>query len=178
MIRCKHAVAARLVGNVLYDEHSGCAAHVLHNIIFKATGEQDIVGNCHAVQFVLSIAGRRNELLAGLKEIIKNELVIHEGPPPERYAEYARKVVDSSLLRKEKQVRARLGKTDPGHRGATLREMSEPLCKYCNGDLSKEIHKLMLNDPLALSRARRSGPVEKLAPAWRPLVVVSVAARH
>ena len=139
MFRCKHKVAKEVPDNCLYDEHGGCGAHVLHNIIFKSTGEQEIVGNCHAVQFVLAISGRRNELLKCLKQVLEEELVVHPGPPPARYAQYTRNVVESTLLRREKHVRARLGDADPGSKGATLREVSGPLCQVCNGDITKDV---------------------------------------
>ncbi len=49
---------------VLIDEHYTCCVHTLHNRVTKAIDEKGFVGHLHAVQSVLNIQGRRNQLLS------------------------------------------------------------------------------------------------------------------
>ena len=62
--RCKTKVADLFadIPNILYDEFAGCACHKLHNIMTRTVGEEAVVGNVHAVSYVLGVAQRRNQL--------------------------------------------------------------------------------------------------------------------
>ena len=75
MIKLKHARAAEFATcpNVLYDEDGSCAAHMLHNALVKQTRECDIVGHAHAVHYVVSLEGRRRQLLAGLTHLVSQD---------------------------------------------------------------------------------------------------------
>ena len=75
MIKLKHARAAEFATcqNILYDEDGSCAAHLLHNALVKQTREDDIVGHAHAVHYVISLEGRRRQLLGGLKHLVSQD---------------------------------------------------------------------------------------------------------
>ena len=48
---------------MLYNEHSKCGAHLLHNAIVAESHEDKVVGNVHAVFTVLTVDGRRDALV-------------------------------------------------------------------------------------------------------------------
>ena len=56
------AFLAGLLGPRVLFSPGGCVAHKVHRIVHHATREKDVVGNCHALQFVFSIQGRRQQI--------------------------------------------------------------------------------------------------------------------
>ena len=108
MVRLKHATAEFFLPqpHIFYVETHFCAAHGIHNIATKCAGESGLVGHAHACTFVMSIDGRRRQLRRALHQIVEQELVCHNGPPPAAYVEHARGCVDITLLRARELIQA------------------------------------------------------------------------
>lgn len=87
---------------LLYDEFAGCACHKLHNIIVKVSGEATMIGDIHAVAYVLSIAMRRNQLWKAAFELVHDELLVFDGvePNPEQVG-FNKDLIENLLLRSE-----------------------------------------------------------------------------
>ena len=127
VMKAKRKVAQQLPANILYDEQSGCICHTLHNLTAKCTGENTLVGNCHAVHYVESVTSHRNQLLHAAKALLTKELVIIPKQPRDRYAKYTQVCMNNTLLRTEHVVRGRLNDLrPPGKPSPRLQETRNP----------------------------------------------------
>jgi hypothetical protein len=84
----------------------GCVSHKLRNIITNTTKEKHLVGNCHALEFVLSITQRRNEILESFWKLLQdpNETDIILGDPDPAWGVINRLVLHHTMLRFEHYV--------------------------------------------------------------------------
>ena len=138
MSRYKSATAAFLEPerNVMYDEHSHCCAHAIHNIAKAALGEGGVVGHAHAVCYVCSMDSRRRQLWGACKHLVKTELQVFPGKPPAELLEHNNTIWDRTILRTLEITRARVGSEfDAAVSQKELVEKIAPLRKYLNGDL-------------------------------------------
>ena len=128
--------------NVLYDEHSHCAAHSLHNAICAETKEDRLVGHVHAVMTVLSVASRREHIINVFRKMVAEEIEIIDGVPPQQFRKHSEKVLEQTLLRRIELIRSRLGIS--GETGAEAKEVCTALREACkrlismlNGDITR-----------------------------------------
>jgi len=125
--------------NVFYDELAGCLVHILVGLSFGSTGEKDLIGHAHAVMFCFGVHSKRQQLLVGLREFLEEKLEVIPGPPPEHFRAHTEQVLQQTMLREEKAVRARIEQTElegmQSSRGATKRAMAPALQSMINGDI-------------------------------------------
>ena len=120
-LRLKLFVGKQLPANVLYNESSFCCVHRLHNIITKAMCESALVGHIHACHFVMNIHQRREKLHSGLRQLVGSELVVFHCEPPAEYKAHTKAVIDATILRRMKLVRARAIAQEGDEEGEVLR---------------------------------------------------------
>lgn len=127
---------------IFYHTGIGCVVHNLNRMLSDSIDEQATIGNVHAVQFVMSIAGRRAALQQALRELIASELVIMQGPPPDEYRAHSAQVVSHTLLRALEHTR---GSVDDGwdirrtkrHKSRLLAQ--DRLLNMLNGDIRHDV---------------------------------------
>ncbi len=138
--RCKTYVATELLEceNVIMDEHNTCCVHKLHNFTTKSIGEKYFIGHLHAIHSVWSIQSRRNQLLSALTSIVSDELVVHDGEPPEECTAQTEHIIDNCLRRAQDKVRAAaeedLSDIAAPSRGSTFLEGIDGYRTMVNGD--------------------------------------------
>ena len=121
----------------LYLGHDGCAAHLLNNIVTKTVGETLSIGNIHAVQTVLSLTSKRNQLMKAVRQMIDEELLIVYGDVPDIFQDHAQCVLQRTLLRTLEYVRGSIGNGWRLSLGSckARRVAFKQLLTFCNGDL-------------------------------------------
>ena len=154
----------------------GCLGHKLHTNVTRATGEEDIVGDAHAMEFVFGVNHRRNQLLEGLWELLLRETDIYVGSPDPSWQEIARQVVSLTLLR-DAQTTAEPAWRTPEDRERGL--MGDALGEYegyitrCNGDWRvKKFHVYIPVTDLDVNGGYDR--VEVLKPVYGSLVAVGI----
>ena len=120
------------------DEHNTCCVHKMHNFTTKSIGEKDFIGHLHAIHSVWSIQSRRNQLLSALTSIVSDELVVHDGEPPEECTAQTEHIIDNCLRRAQDKVRAAaeedLSDIAAPSRGSTFLEGIDGHRTMVNGD--------------------------------------------
>jgi hypothetical protein len=93
-----------------------CAVHTAHRIVSNAIGEKDLVGDCYAVQFVMSQPSVYSVLLRAWKAVIADELLVVPVPadwsPDPQHSEHLARIISHGLGRSVEHTRGKVS-TDP-----------------------------------------------------------------
>ena len=130
--RKKVAWSLELPPNILYIRDLGCVAHRVHRCISQSTDEEKIVGDVHAVHYVMAVPRYRSIMSVKLREVISEDLEMIDAPRDE-WSSFARKVCMHTLGREYQYVK--------GHRYDTTADIPDTvrvgiyrLCALLNGD--------------------------------------------
>ncbi len=90
----------------LYQFLSGCAAHDVNRGMVQVVDEKKRIGDVHAVQHVLAVAGRRNLLQTALRNMLETELVAIHARPVASNLTHSEFVAEHTLLRTIEHLRS------------------------------------------------------------------------
>lgn len=111
--------ASLLAPRVLYAPGQ-CLAHKVHLVVSSASKESSVIGNCHALEFLLSVHSRRAQLAKAVGELITEELEILAGPPDSGLVELQRSLASHTWSCFRDHVRANARPTGEPPRVGTL----------------------------------------------------------
>ena len=111
------------------------AVYTLYTMQLLSALLNNILGHLHAIHSVLQVTRQRNQVLAGLMEVVAAELVVHDGPPPARNFTQTDLLLSNTILRTMGHVRSKSEFSKPGG-GEALRSACECFRIFGNGDIS------------------------------------------
>jgi hypothetical protein len=79
-LRTLAALCENTPRNIFHAE-ALCAAHKIHRVITTATNEDDIIGDVHAIAFIICLPCHREQLLKALRFVVFRDLVCDLGAP-------------------------------------------------------------------------------------------------
>ena len=106
--------------------------HKLHNAIVRESKEDKLVGHMHAIVSSWSIAARRQKLVDAFSGLVSEELEVFPGPAPQEYRQHTESVVERTLLRRIRLVRARAWDSE-AKRGKALLRATQCFMSVVNG---------------------------------------------
>ena len=113
-----------------------CAVHRLHRIAVGAADEDAYIGNVHAIEFVGKQSQKRKAIYEAAEQLIDEEMLILEYPPPPEVAAHTHRVLEHTFERREGIVRGRLGSELFERRSQSVSERVNLCKRFLNGDLT------------------------------------------
>ena len=84
-VRKKAATISALlkIDNVFYNPFQCCMAHTLHRLMARSFREEDIIGDIHAIAYVMTLTPQRNAMLTAFRALLEEEaeFIEDEDPP-------------------------------------------------------------------------------------------------
>ena len=113
-----------------------CAVHRLHRIAVGAADEDAYIGNVHAIEFVGKQSQKRKAIYEAAEQLIDEEMLILEYPPPPEVAAHTHRVLEHTFARREGIVRGRLDSELFERRSQSVSERVNLCKRFLNGDLT------------------------------------------